>query len=791
MKKFLLLLFASITIIAAFCFAPKPAIAESNPSVCVWVNAAQLQCRRATDNSFIQSIPGFNINLGNIGAVISDVVKDPKSFDNKIIDAYDKVGGLGVNEDQLFYNPFISNEGTVVFQNNGINGGEFENQRIVCTVGKDGDKSVAGNACVATDYSGKTVRDLVLVGRIENASKSDGGNCSIINPNGPCTIAGQGVPNASVAGKTAGTEITAQEVNGHNLQPFLDGIKNTTLIKASQLAATDCASSFNNPLSFVLCPLSEFVNNILGAAMNLITSLLTLPAITGTNGQEGLVSASNAVKNIANGAFVLVFLIVIFANFVAIPGLDNYTIKKMLPRLIAVIIITQFAFLISSVFVDLGNIIGKTVPDAVVTAYYNAAPEEQGKCTLTDGKTVVNITNVTQAVQCTFNPYQNINAALSGKAPISTILTGGVALFGFGFILATAGLVLALIAVFYLVFRYAALVVLIVIAPIALAAWVLPNTEKFTKWWATSFLKLVLMYPMVMMVIALAAITTSLFGNIDSPVASLISLVVPLIALILIPKCLKFSSSAITGAGKALSNTRKESAGGKLATNAVKKSAKEGGLASVKGKGLEKFGGVVPGKQGIKLQARGAEIANRKAAGKKEMYDKLPETKLLDLAKKGDEVAAKSLDTKRRTLAYEISRDASNGIAPSATQLGRLQSMNTALAGASDPVSNTPYPPVQPNIPPNVTLPPGDWRQVVNQTKSNAPAPTPPPATPSQTGPPGTPTPPQNTPPNTPPRTPPGRNPNPPPPTAPPAPPAPPTGTPPTNPPNFPPVTPP
>ena len=199
-------------------------------------------------------------------------------------------------------------------------------------------------------------------------------------------------------------------------------------------------------LGFFLCPLSDMVTGVVKWALDIFTSLLELPPLAADN--KDLTDAVDSIRNIANAFYVIIFLIIIFANFIAIPGLDNYSVKKLLPKLITVIILTQFSYLICSVMVDLGNIAGQTIPLAIATA--------------ADGDEVAKTEGLNEWIAAELlNPINDINdnlggdiedskagAAKAGAATAGVALTG-VALYFFGFIIVLVAAVIIIISLFY------------------------------------------------------------------------------------------------------------------------------------------------------------------------------------------------------------------------------------------------------------------------------------------------------------------------------------------------------
>jgi len=357
-------------------------------------------------------------------------------------------------------------------------------------------------------------------------------------------------------------------------------------------------------LGFFLCPVQDIMQKVLEWVLDLFVQFLTTPALNSSS--EGINRAIGGITAIANGFYSIIFLIIIFANFIAIPGLDNYTVKKLLPKLITVIILTQFSFLICSVIIDIGNIAGQTIPSQVLSLYKGAP------------------TDVVVAISEMLNPYRAIVEVLRGVGFTTADAGKIVAIYILAIFQIIAMVVIALISIFYLMFRWFAILLLTIFAPIALAAWVLPNTEKFTKMWITAFMKLTLMYVLVMTVLASAVIAQDVLVSMGGVIPTIMSLFIPLIALALVPKCLKVSGSMLTAAGKMAADTKAGKAASGAAKNAAKKSGQEGKLAELKGKGFgatgKAMGALTGGRAGIGMQAKGAQL---KAAPDKARAEKI------------------------------------------------------------------------------------------------------------------------------------------------------------------------
>jgi len=120
--------------------------------------------------------------------------------------------------------------------------------------------------------------------------------------------------------------------------------------------------------------------------------------------------------------------------------------------------------------------------------------------------------------------------------------------FAIPLILALFSAIIGLVAVFVtLQIRIMLIDFLIILSPIALLLWVLPNTDKYFKMWRETLIKLLLMYPIIILLLA----TSKLFSVIITGAGDisnwtkLSAALAPIIALFLIPATFKFASSAL------------------------------------------------------------------------------------------------------------------------------------------------------------------------------------------------------------------------------------------------------
>ncbi len=376
--------------------------------------------------------------------------------------------------------------------------------------------------------------------------------------------------------------------------------------RAAEAANDACEDAVNNPLSFVICPVLKIVTGFVDSLTGFLEDRLDIRPLT-TDAGNPLRQGFNRFRNVANSLYIIIFLIIIISNFISV-GLDNYSIKKMLPRLLVAVIGTQFAFLICALAIDISNILTAAAPSIVGN--------------ITGGATTFGAGLSDQFVQIVLN-----DGLLAGAGAVVFIIIVCIALA-----------IVVLLALAYIIFRDVFLIVLVFVSPLALAAWVLPQTQTFAKKWANWFVKLLVMGPIIALILAITLVTQSIFTQIAASSTppdlflSFVAILVPFIGFLLVPKSLKWSGDVMGAAGRI-------GKGQDYIKEKGKKSAKEGKLSQARGVAGESFGRGLSnrtgGRLGSKMEARGK--ARREAPNEelKKSIESLDFERQLELSKKG------------------------------------------------------------------------------------------------------------------------------------------------------------
>lgn len=230
-------------------------------------------------------------------------------------------------------------------------------------------------------------------------------------------------------------------------------------------------------VGWILCPILEGAAKIADKTFSLLANnfLQVEPKLLADDGAK---PAWELARNLANIMFVIAFLAIVYSQITG-SGLNNYGIKRMLPRLIIAAIAVNVSFYICQILVDISNIMGYAIKEALSAASNTVGPSvlggsPQGLDTETGNGVLTYIT-------------------------IGALATAGVVwlILGPTALIITAVLVTALTVIVILLLRKAILVLLVVASPIAFVMYLLPNTEKLFDKWLKMFWGLLMVFPVV------------------------------------------------------------------------------------------------------------------------------------------------------------------------------------------------------------------------------------------------------------------------------------------------------
>lgn len=306
-------------------------------------------------------------------------------------------------------------------------------------------------------------------------------------------------------------------------------------------------------IGWIVCPVVTAGAAATDALYTWISGFLVTQPLnmdTGANDNTTYI-AWKIMRNLANIAFVITFLIIIFSQLTG-AGISNYGVKKMLPRLVIAAILVNLSYWVTAIAVDLSNIIGNNTYNILRNLPLgNISPQDNLAETITGW-------------------------ALGGSAalalgiwgtPIAISAAGtlGIALFwAVAAIVLIAGLSL-LLAFLVMALRQAMIIILIIVSPLAFVAYLLPNTEKYFNLWRKSLTTLLVFYPLFSLLFGGAYVASMVIlgsaGQQNNEAATgmlvVVGMAVQFIPLFITPLLIKFSTGVVGQVAEMVNNKNK------------------------------------------------------------------------------------------------------------------------------------------------------------------------------------------------------------------------------------------
>jgi hypothetical protein len=279
-------------------------------------------------------------------------------------------------------------------------------------------------------------------------------------------------------------------------------------------------------VGWIICPVTVFLAKGMDFIFQQVANFMAVQPVTVNNSTSSLYIAWNIMRSIANVAFIIVFLIIIYSQLTN-AAVSNYGIKKLLPRLIIAALLVNLSYIICSIAIDISNILGYSLQQIFINIRQNT----------------FSITNDTW------------NAGTTAWTTVTALVLSGV---GIGVLVADPGvlflllpvlvgvLLTALVVLLILAARQAIIVILIVIAPLAFVAYLLPNTEQWFKKWRELFMTMLIFFPAFSLVFGGSQLASSIIlQNATSMMMIVMGLAVQVAPLVITPLILKFSGGVL------------------------------------------------------------------------------------------------------------------------------------------------------------------------------------------------------------------------------------------------------
>lgn len=233
-------------------------------------------------------------------------------------------------------------------------------------------------------------------------------------------------------------------------------------------------------IGWLVCPGTKFLATVIDGAYNVLDKLLLIDPLP-SDPKSPVVIVWDYIRDLTNLIFVCFFLFIIFSQLTGI-GINNYGIKRVLPRLIIAAILINLSYIICTLAVDLSNIIGLASRDV----FQNIQDTAIANGTINKFVSGVSFANIVATV---------LGIGTVGAASLA--FTGGlVGAFWLLLPVVFSGFIAIISAVITMAARQALIFLLVMISPLAFVCYLLPNTEKWFRIWYQMFFRMIFFYPM-------------------------------------------------------------------------------------------------------------------------------------------------------------------------------------------------------------------------------------------------------------------------------------------------------
>jgi hypothetical protein len=299
-----------------------------------------------------------------------------------------------------------------------------------------------------------------------------------------------------------------------------------------------CDTSFSSGvLLWAICGVVEVLVPIVNGIDNIITNQLTINTgsiFCGTSSPtcSAYHQAWAQFRNIALGLMVIAGLVVLISQSLGFELLDAYMLRKTLPRLLIAAIGITLSWPLMNFAVTLSNDLGFGIRHLIYGPFTNLGNN-------------IDLNFSGGAIEKIFGFGVAGNLTAIAAVPAWIAFGGPLALFAY---LGTAALAV-FIAILVLVMRQVAIIMMILLAPIAIAAYILPNTQRVYHLWWESFSKALMMFPLIAGFIAAGRVFSAISLSQGGVIGGFIGFIAYFAPYFLIPATFKLAGGAVRQLG--------------------------------------------------------------------------------------------------------------------------------------------------------------------------------------------------------------------------------------------------
>lgn len=309
-------------------------------------------------------------------------------------------------------------------------------------------------------------------------------------------------------------------------------------ISGTQEAEEDGCESNGGVLGWLMCPVVKLLDGTVGFLDQKIRDMLYVKSDSYFGADSDLMTTWKNIRNIAYLILIPIMLVMVIGTALGFEVFSAYTVKKALPRMVIAVIFIALSWYVCVFMVNFTNVLGAGAKGLVT------APLKEEKGTESGDPPILSAMKNAGIVADSGTGDDGTNGGNIAVLGAGTLVAGG-ALFATGMIsigiimstFFTAALILGAIFLL-LVFRQMLVIGLVLVAPLAILSWIFPGNDKLWKLWWGSFSKLLLIFPLIMLLAgvgeAFAMITgTATANNNGAEGGQLVALIIIIAAYIM------------------------------------------------------------------------------------------------------------------------------------------------------------------------------------------------------------------------------------------------------------------
>lgn len=229
-------------------------------------------------------------------------------------------------------------------------------------------------------------------------------------------------------------------------------------------------------VGWVICPVMRSIARVADYGFAFINQNFLQIEYDIRSTDSGVFIAWSTMRTVANVLFVLAIMILIYMQITGKVG-GAFNLKRILPRLLIVAFLVNVSYYICLIFIEGSNIIGNGIISALQQVTSSVGQPAMSLTSAANNFNDSRLTDITNGI------LQKSGTVWILLAPVAAV-TVSIA------VICAIGLVL-------LIMRKVVVAMLVLISPIIIVLYLLPNTERFFQQWSRLFFQLLLLYPVI------------------------------------------------------------------------------------------------------------------------------------------------------------------------------------------------------------------------------------------------------------------------------------------------------